>query len=152
MRPEYSRIANDIGISYGGTKKQYDEAINWYKKCVEINPLYNSAYNNIGVNYQLKKEYEEAKCWYYRAIKCDPDYKTAHKNLTDVYDALKTSEEDILLESKRYGVNEEQFCYQLGLSYYDKEKVELSISWYLKAIAINPYSHKFFNSLAIAYD
>jgi hypothetical protein len=40
---------------YGGTKKLFDEAIEWYKKCTKIAPLYASCYNNIGVNYELKK-------------------------------------------------------------------------------------------------
>ena len=51
--PRFARVINEIGIVYGGTKKEYKEAITWYKKCIEVAPLYASCYNNIGVNYEL---------------------------------------------------------------------------------------------------
>lgn len=51
LHPKYARAINEIGIVFGGSKKQYDEAIRWYKKCTEVTPQYASCYNNIGVNY-----------------------------------------------------------------------------------------------------
>jgi len=44
------------------------------------------------------------------------------------------------------------FYYELGLSYYDKGKIENSIKWHKRAIACNNKNHKFYNSLAIALD
>lgn len=74
---------------FGGTKKEYDEAIAWYKKCAEVAPEYASCYNNIGVNYELKKEYELAIEWYFRAIEKDREYKAPHKNMSDIFDEKK---------------------------------------------------------------
>jgi tetratricopeptide (TPR) repeat protein len=51
LHPKYARAINEIGIVFGGSKKQYDEAILWYKKCTDVTPQYASCYNNIGVNY-----------------------------------------------------------------------------------------------------
>ena len=56
--PLYVRVINEIGIVYGGTKKEYREAIKWYTKCLEVVPEYSSCYNNVGVNHELLKEYE----------------------------------------------------------------------------------------------
>lgn len=36
--PDYVRVTNEIGICYGGTKKEYREAITWYLKCTVITP------------------------------------------------------------------------------------------------------------------
>lgn len=40
----------------------------------------------------------------------------------------------------------------MGLSYYDKHKVDKSIKWIEKAIVLNSNEHRFYNSLAISYD
>lgn len=44
------------------------------------------------------------------------------------------------------------FFYELGLSYYDKKKVEESIKWYKRALELDSTKHQIYNSLAIAYD
>ena len=82
-----------MGICYGGTKKDYEGAIEWYKKCIEQSPSYYSPYNNIGVNYELMLKYEEARIWYYKAIEIKPEYTAPHNNLTDVYITLKWSDD-----------------------------------------------------------
>ena len=46
--PEYIRIVNDVGITYGSLK-QHQEAIVWYKKCIEQVPEYAPGFNNVGV-------------------------------------------------------------------------------------------------------
>lgn len=61
-----------------------------------MEPSYYSAYNNIGVNYELKKDYEEARRWYYKSIMSGKDYSSPYDNLVDVYLVLNFSEEKIL--------------------------------------------------------
>ena len=82
--------------------KNYNQAINWYKRCIQYSPKYFSCYNNIGVNYELMKNYEQAKIWYFKECEAKYDYKAPHANLSDVFDTLGTSDEDILLESRKY--------------------------------------------------
>ena len=145
-------MANEVGICYGSKKKDYKEAIKWYKKCTKINPQYMSCYNNIGVNYELLKKYEEAKIWYFRAIEKEETYKAPHANLYDIFKELKASDEDILSLAEQYETKEEKFCYYFGLACYDKKKIEESIKWIQKAITINPNSHAYHNSIGISYD
>lgn len=49
--PKYARAFNEAGIVYGGTKKDYREAITWYQKAIQATPDYSSCYNNVGVNF-----------------------------------------------------------------------------------------------------
>lgn len=49
-------------------------------------------------------------------------------------------------------MGEDIFCYYIGLSYYDKSKVDKSITWIERAINQNMKEHRFYNSLAISYD
>ena len=44
------------------------------------------------------------------------------------------------------------FYYYLGLAYYDKKQIDKSITWYFRALEINPNDYKLFNSMGIAYD
>lgn len=104
MYPRYTRISNEIGIAYGAGLKDYNQAINWYKRCLQYSPKYFSCYNNIGVNYELMKNYQEAKIWYFKGCEAKYDYKAPHTNLSDVFDTLGTSDEDILLESRKYNL------------------------------------------------
>jgi tetratricopeptide (TPR) repeat protein len=44
------------------------------------------------------------------------------------------------------------FYYYIGLAYYDKDKVDISIKWYKKAELLNSNNFELMNSLGIAYD
>jgi tetratricopeptide (TPR) repeat protein len=49
----YARAYNGIGVAYK-TKKNYDEAIKYYKRAIEINPQYDAPFNGIGIVLYLK--------------------------------------------------------------------------------------------------
>jgi tetratricopeptide (TPR) repeat protein len=55
--PEYVRNTNEVGISFGA-KKNSEEAIVWYKKCLEIAPQNAQTYNNIGFRLSVLKQYK----------------------------------------------------------------------------------------------
>jgi len=44
------------------------------------------------------------------------------------------------------------FYYYLGLAYYDKKKVDISIKWYKRALEINNKHYELMNSFGISYD
>ena len=44
--------------------KREDEAIDWYRKTIKVDPHYSDAYNNLGNIYKDRVELEEAcKCY-----------------------------------------------------------------------------------------
>ena len=54
--------------------------------------------------------------------------------MIDVFEALEYSEEKIVEVMKNHSVfHEDYFYYYLGLGYYDKDKNDRSIKFYLKA-------------------
>ena len=151
--PDYVRVTNEIGICYGGTKKEYRAAIPWYEKCTQVTPEYASCYNNIGVNHEMLKEYSEALKWYMRACEHDHLYKAAHVNASDIFDKLNYTDEQIIAEMNNYGkLDPFNFYYYLGLAYYDKKKVDISLKWLFKALELNSSDYKLFNSMGISYD
>ena len=62
------------------------------------------------------------------------------------------SDEAIMEDGLQHKVKLDLFYYYLGLSYYDKKKVNKSYEWFNRAIKLNDKEHRFFNSLAISYD
>ena len=122
IHPDYVRATNEIGIVYGGAKKEYDEAISWYRRCTEIVPEYASRYNNVGTNFQLKNDLPTAIDWYFKAMERDREYLQPHKNATEVFQILKWSDQQVLETMGKYrGIHAFFFYYNEGKAYASKK-------------------------------
>ena len=69
--------------------KDYDQAIFWYKKVIEINPKIYVAHNNMGVAYLNKKEYTQGLEACRNAIKINPERHMAYFNMGIIFDHQK---------------------------------------------------------------
>lgn len=95
---------------------------------------------------------EQAIKWYYRAVEIDAKYKAAFANAIKVFDDFKWTEDDILEEMKKYPkMDVHNFCYYIGLAYYDKSRYDVALSWYKRALALNR-SFNVLNSMGLAYE
>jgi tetratricopeptide (TPR) repeat protein len=61
-------------------KAEYDAAIFYFSKAIEINPKDAKAYNNRGIAYYNKGEYDRAISDYTKAIEINPGYAMAYIN------------------------------------------------------------------------
>lgn len=57
-----------------GDKKEYDKAIECYKKAIELDANYVHAWNNMGSDYWYKEEYDRAIECYEKALEIDANY------------------------------------------------------------------------------
>jgi tetratricopeptide (TPR) repeat protein len=62
------------------------EAIDNYKKCVELDPTHAAAYINLGTLYYNRHDYVLAERYYRKAIEVDPRYALAYFDLGNVLD------------------------------------------------------------------
>jgi tetratricopeptide (TPR) repeat protein len=67
------------GYIFLTTLKNYDSAIVYFQKAIEIDPQYYQAFYNMGYAYELKKQFREADSLYEKALKIKPDYELAAK-------------------------------------------------------------------------
>lgn len=70
----------DIGKFYFLNNK-FEEAVEEFKKVLEINPSNAEAYYNIGLINESSNKLEEAKEMYARALQIREDYKIAREKL-----------------------------------------------------------------------
>jgi len=63
-----------------------DGAIGFYQKSIQLDPTYATAYNDLGIVYELKGLSDLAEENYLKAIKIDPNYLSAYSNLALFYE------------------------------------------------------------------
>lgn len=64
----------------------YDTALSYYQKAVELNPQYAVVYNDLGVVYESRGMLELAEQHYLRAIELDANYLASYYNLAAFYE------------------------------------------------------------------
>ena len=66
--------------------KQFEKAENYYRKCLEIDPNYSMAWNNLGwILHDQNQQYKEAEKCYNQALKADKKNYYAWNNLGILY-------------------------------------------------------------------
>jgi tetratricopeptide (TPR) repeat protein len=74
------------GVSLEEDPKTQMEAIDSYKKCVDLDPTHAAAYINLGTLYYNRHDYSQAERFYRKAIEVDPRYALAYFDLGNVLD------------------------------------------------------------------
>ena len=74
------------GLDLEETGAPIQEAIDAYRKVLELNPSAAGALVNLGTIYYRQRKFAEAERYYGEAIKADPEYALAQFNLGNLYD------------------------------------------------------------------
>ena len=64
--------------------KDYDSAVFFFSKAVELNPNHFKAYNNMGLAYEDKNDLTNARRYYSKAVDIDPNFQLAKDNLNRI--------------------------------------------------------------------
>jgi tetratricopeptide (TPR) repeat protein len=113
----------------------YDEAIDYYKKAIGINPDFAAAHANLGVTYMNKGNLNEALVTLQKALVLDAENAGAHYNLGLVYDKMGRTDEAIGAYEKSIAINPSfGSAYQnLGIAYFDKGLTSMAAECFYKA-------------------
>ena len=133
--------------------KQFEEAIVWLDKAININPNNHSVFNNLGVCYKELKKYNEALNNFQNSIKIKPDYAEAYNNLAIIYKSLENYEEAIKNYNKAIKLKPDyaESYNNLGIIYLNQEKFDAAKDLFEKAIKIKPDYFEAINNLGITY-
>jgi len=132
----------------------YDKAIFYYQKTLELNPNHPDPWLNKGVIYYQLKRYDEALSHYDKAIALKPDYAEAFFNKGVIYYQLKRYDEALSHYDKAIALKPDysKAWFNKGYAYFFIKRYDEALSHYDKAIALKPdYAEAFFNKGVIFF-
>ena len=132
----------------------YDKAIFYYQKALELNPNHPVPLLNKGVIFDQLKRYDEALSHYDKAIALKPDYAEAFFNKGVIYHQLKRYDEALFHYDKAIALKPDysKAWFNKGYAYFLTKLYDEALFHYDKAIALkSDYAEAFFNKGVIFF-
>jgi len=126
-------------------KGNYDEAIRYFTKAIDLNPLDAEPYYSRGAAYSLKGQYEEAISDYTKAIEINPrDANTYYNRGIACYkkDQFDQAISDFN-KALEINPNDAEAYYNRGATRYKKGQQDQAISDFKKALEIDPNNPRY---------
>jgi len=129
----------NLGLAYQ-KKGETDNAIEAYKKVIEIKPDYVASYNNLGNAYLSKNMTEEALNMYKKSIEVDPNTAEGYYNLGILYSRKGDNNKALQLYSKAITIRPEyaDVWFASGIVEYNRRDYARAAQLFKKAVEINP--------------
>ncbi len=127
----------------------YDSAIEYIRKALELNSDNAEAYTNLGNAYKNKGQLDKAITSYEKAIKLKPHLAMAHNNLGSVFQEKGRLDEAVTCYQKALNLdpNLAMAYNNLGVLLKEKGRLDEAINYCQKAIELNPKFHEAYNNL-----
>jgi tetratricopeptide (TPR) repeat protein len=121
-------------------KNEYNSALEWYDKAIEINPNYAGALTNKGVALDSLGRHEEAIKYFDKAIELDPNLSPVWNNKGIALEKLGRYEEAIKYYDKAIEINPDyaDAWNNKGVALDTLGRHEEAIKYYDKALEIDP--------------
>ncbi len=147
-----SILYNILGAILAAENKA-DQAIESYKKAININSNYAEAYNNLGITLLKLKKLNEAVHCFKDAIKLKNNFAEAFNNLGNAILETEGAEKSIQYYEKAVQIkpNYAEAFYNLGNANYDLNKKETALKKFVQALKIKPNYAEVHNNLGILY-
>ncbi|MGF2411645.1 MAG: tetratricopeptide repeat protein [Ferruginibacter sp.] len=140
IKTDYINTYLELGFAY--TKlKQDDDAINYFKKAIDIDPKSHIPYNGIAEVYRdNKKNMTEAIAWYQKSLTINPNERKANYGLGYCSNSLGKYTEAItyLKKAIEYEATYTAAFVELGYSYYKTKRYPDALNNFAKALSQNP--------------
>lgn len=150
--PASGRTHAWFGMSYA-SKGMMREAIQEYKKAIQLMPYDPIPYNALGLAYYKEGMVKEAVIMYEKALEIAPKHRDARYNLALLYheqgqieEAIKQYKEILRRDGKDFDV-----LNSLGYAYFQKGIYGEAVSQYKKALDVNPDPVGPYNNLGMLY-
>ena len=165
----------NLGVVYE-KNSEYDKALEWFKKALEIyqetdctHPKIAVSYNNIGTAYLRQGEYDQALNWHLKSVElCETlgeenlIVSAAYNNTGLNYEELGEYSKALVWFQKALSVNKKIFgqehastatvCHNIGMVYNKTGEYEKSLEWNEKALEIRRKFGENHPDVAISYN
>lgn len=145
--PNKPRPLFALGSAYSKIKN-YDKALYYFNKTIEIDPIFTMVYNHRGIIHEKNLQFDLALKDYQKAIQLDPNFVEAINNLANIY---KTQGKyDLALENynKALAINPRYYTsyFNRGALYYSTKDYQRALDDFNKALEINPDYEQVYNN------
>lgn len=143
-------ICNAMGLFYEDLNKD-ENALNSYRKAVQLAPRWSYPWSNIGTFYWGRKKYPEAEKAYKKALELDSTYGFAWNGLGNVLDDVERYDESIEAYKKSIHFNpiDNQPWNGMGNVLIDIEKYDEAEAAFRKSISLDSTEALAWNGLGI---
>jgi tetratricopeptide (TPR) repeat protein len=145
LRPDLFQIYAKMGSNA--------EAIESYKRLIQLKPDDPDGYNNLGTLYNAKGSYAEAIKAFEKAIQIRPDFPVALSNLGAAYSRAGRYQEaiDVLKKAEQLSPKDAEIINNLGVAYRKAGQYQGAIGAYGRALRLNPGEPEIHCNLGDAY-
>jgi tetratricopeptide (TPR) repeat protein len=128
---------NELG-NYYADRGNFEDAIKWYLKCLEIKPDHAKAANNLANIYASQGRYDDAVKEYQRSIALNPGYFDPYFNLGEMYFTQRRINDAIQAYQAAAKINPDDFDvhHSLGVVYMYQGSVDDALREFLMASRI----------------
>ncbi len=139
---EAKRLNNAGVMSYHNG--QYEQALELFKKAVEIDGSFTEAHNNLGLTYTEMNQEDKATESFKKAIELNPDLGATYNNLGYVFYRTGSYAEAIEMYNEAIGRSRDNSSAwtNLGNAYYKLDRTDEALDAWNKAVAIDPANEK----------
>jgi len=154
---DFYEIHYSLGVIYEKTNRKYD-AMEEYKKVVEVEPNFDQAHFSLGYMYdEISEDNKEditsdntmkAIEHYKEVLRLDENNFWANINLGSIYERNDQNEEALKYFLKAYQNKniKEMVCYNLGVAYYKLKQYDESLKYYNEELEKeNPFPSTYYN-------
>ncbi len=121
-------------------KGQIDEAMNYYRKALQLNPAHAFTFYNMGTAFHGKNLISEAIACYQKAVQLNPNLIGAYYNLGTIYQEKKQLDEAIMYYEKALDLDPGLVdpYYNMGLALQEQGRQAEALAAYEKALQYKP--------------
>ncbi len=137
--PRHKDLWNYLGLAYLATN-QNEQAIDAFKKEIDLNPYDGSAYAMLGRAYEAVQRYDDAIAQYQKQIEVDPLGANAHAALGELYIKLKRWNDAVPELEKAESLQDKNplIPVSLGQAYLATGQTDKGMAAFERAIALAP--------------
>lgn len=149
------RYQYNLGLYYLNNS-QFDEAIKYLSKCMELDPQHFLALNALGQANWMKGRLEVSVSYFQKCLEINPAFTEAHNNLGVSHQEmgfLDKAEQEFrrATADKNYGSRELPY-YNLAKLYFEKGKLPEALDFVKKSIEINRTMSIAYNLMGTIYE
>jgi predicted O-linked N-acetylglucosamine transferase (SPINDLY family) len=143
----------NLGILYLSIPQDFDKAINFFKKTIDIKKNYYLSYFFLGRCYNLKKDFDHAILFLKKSIEINPNYYKSYEEISYSYLAQNIFHLCIDFARKAIKLNKKSLKSYLreAVALVHLKELETAYLVLLKALELNRKNPEVWNNLAIIF-